>query len=104
MAFAGTDQFHDAQFQRQAEDYRRELVQILNGLDAKAGSRDADGRWTREQVDYSAIADFRFQPQITSFALSHRWPELLSLLVWLGLSIGVLTLGANRIPVVGTGR
>ncbi|MFT5080654.1 MAG: ABC-2 type transport system permease protein [Planctomycetota bacterium] len=104
MAFAGTDQFHDAQFQRQAEDYRRELVLALNDLDAQAGSRDEDGRWNREEVDYSAIADFRFQPQTASFALSHRWPELLSLLLWLVLSVALLTFGANRIPIVGTGR
>ena len=32
MAFAGTDQFYDAQFQRQAENYRRDLIHILNDL------------------------------------------------------------------------
>ena len=40
MAFAGTDQFHDAQFQQQAEGYRRQLIERLNDLDATAGRRE----------------------------------------------------------------
>ena len=104
MAFAGTDQFHDTQFQRQAEDYRRELVRTLNDLDATAGTRAENGRWIREKVDYSQIADFRFVPQTVGFALSHRWPELLSLLIWLALSVGLLHYGVHRIAVVGGGR
>lgn len=104
MAMAGTDQFHDTHFQRQAETYRRDLVRNLNDLDANAGSRDENGRWVRADIDYSEIADFSFEPQGIGFALEHRWPELASLLFWLGLSALVLQVSARRIPVVGAGR
>jgi len=104
MAFAGTDQFHDAQFQRQSENYRRDLIKALNDLDAKAGKREANGRWRREKIDYSEIADFQFEPQTVDFALKHRWPEIAALLTWLIASLALLHWGTRRIPIVGTGR
>lgn len=103
MAFAGTDQFHDTQFQRQAEAYRREMVRTLNDLDATAGKRER-GRWIRDKVDYAEIADFQFEPQTMGFALGNRWPEVFSLLLWLAISGGLIQFGVGRVPVVGTGR
>ena len=104
MAFAGTDQFHDAQFQRQAENYRRDLIRVLNDLDAKAGTRQENGRWSREKIDYATLSDFEFEPQSVDFALGHRWPEALSLLIWLIFSAGLLQIGTGRIPIVGGSR
>ncbi len=103
MAFAGTDQFHDTQFQRQAEDYRREMVRTLNDLDAKGGKRE-NGRWIRDKVNYAEIEDFSFQPQTMGFALQNRWPELVALFVWLSISIFLVRFSVNRIPIVGASR
>jgi len=75
-----------------------------NDLDATAGTRDENGRWIRETIDYAEIADFRFEPPTVGFALGHRWPELASLFLWLALSAALLHLGTRRIPVAGTAR
>jgi len=104
MAFAGTDQFHDAQFQRQAEDYRRDLIRILNDLDATAGTRQNNGRWTRERIDYATISDFEFEPQTIGFALSHRWPEMVSLLAWALFSAALIHRKTGKMPIVGASR
>ena len=104
MAFAGTDLFHDAQFQRQAENYRRDLIRILNDLDAKAGTRQENGRWSREKIDYATISDFEFEPQSVEFALNHRWPEALSLIIWLVAAAALIQVGTGRIPIVGASR
>ncbi|MEM7247728.1 MAG: DUF3526 domain-containing protein [Acidobacteriota bacterium] len=103
MAFAGTDQFHDVQFQRQAENYRRVMVGTLNNLDATAGRRE-NGRWIRDEIDYADIADFQFETQQVGFALGNRWPELLALIAWAVASVVMLNKHAGRIPVVGAGR
>jgi len=100
MGFAGTDQFHDADFQRQAEQYRRELVLALNTLDAEGGTRDENGRWIRDEVDFAAFADFRFETQPVGFVFQHRWLELLALGIWTVLAGALLHLRANRVPVV----
>ncbi|OUU21918.1 MAG: hypothetical protein CBC13_08375 [Planctomycetia bacterium TMED53] len=104
MAFAGTDQFHDAQFQRQAENYRRDLIRVLNDLDATAGTRRDNGRWNREKIDYATISDFEFESQSVGFALGHRWPEAASLLIWVLFSAALIQRGTDKIPIVGSSR
>lgn len=82
MAFAGTDHAHHRDFFAHAEQYRRELVQLMdNDFATNAG---ADG-W-----DYVAGPElwakaprFEYEPPGLFWVLGHQWKSVLALMCWL---------------------
>jgi ABC-2 type transport system permease protein len=99
-ALAGTDDFHHREFTIAAEHYRRDLVRRLNE-DLAYNSRYEDTR-TRSKVGghdhyadaalWASIPTFQYTPPTLARVLSREFPSLIVLLVWLGMTTGILFL------------
>jgi ABC-2 type transport system permease protein len=103
MALAGSDAEHTLEFERQAEAYRYELIQFLNGLhthevalarDRYDGSPEG-GAPSRQRIDRSHWRDapvFGYVRPGLTWALSHQPVSLAALAGWfLALTAGVAT-------------
>jgi ABC-2 type transport system permease protein len=100
MALAGTDLFHDIDFQRQAEEHRRWLIASLNREHAHGGGHLARGAWRTQPEFFRSLLAFRYEPRPARWALAHRWPEAVALLLWLLLAALLVQSAGRTVPVV----
>jgi ABC-2 type transport system permease protein len=85
MGLAGSDFAHYVHFQQAAEAYRYQLVQHLNGLQARMGYGDKERRL--DASTWQAIPVFTYQAPPLGWALGYLALPALALLAWaLGLS------------------
>jgi ABC-2 type transport system permease protein len=85
MGLAGSDFAHYVHFQQVAEAYRYQLVQHLNGLQARMGYGDKERRL--DAATWQAIPVFAYQAPPLGWALGYLALPALALLGWaLGLS------------------
>ena len=92
---AGTDLRSDLEFQRQAEEYRRQLIGALNDEHAHGGSRTGEWSWTASEEFYAEIDPFAFEPPPLQGLPRTRPYELAGLAVWSALG-ALLVLGSAR--------
>ena len=97
MALAGTDLAHDLDFQRQAEAYRRALVEQLNHEHAYGGSKTGDWSWKAPAAFFAGLNAFHYTPPTITAAVAARVAELGSLALWAGLLLIAVLRGATRI-------
>ena len=100
MALAGTDLFHDLDFQRQAEAHRRWLIRSLNQEHAHGGARTGLGSGLRRPEFFRSLLAFRHEARPLGWAASWRWPELVSLGLWLTLALLLVARSGRTIPIV----
>lgn len=96
MALAGTDLTHDLAFQRQAEDYRRELVANLNDEHAH-GRAQIPGSRNSSAAFFAGFDTFAFEPPAAGPALRPRLAALFGLFAWAGILLATAVVGARRV-------
>ena len=90
MGAAGTDNFHQVDFLREAEDYRRVFIRTLNERHAYGGSKTGDWGYKEDQEFFNSIADFQYAEPSFPDLIRQQIPSLILLLVWIGLlAIGI---------------
>ena len=90
MGAAGTDNFHQVDFLREAEDYRRIFIRTLNERHAYGGSKTGDWGYKEDQEFFNSIADFQYAEPSFPDLIRQQTPSLILLLVWIGLlAIGI---------------
>ena len=90
MGAAGTDNFHQVDFLREAEDYRRVFTRTLNERHAYGGSKTGDWGYKEDQEFFNSIADFQYAEPSFPDLIRQQTPSLILLLVWIGLlAIGI---------------
>ena len=90
MGAAGTDNFHQVDFLREAEDYRRVFIRTLNERHAYGGSKTGDWGYKEDQEFFNSIADFQYAEPSFPDLIRQQTPSLILLLVWIGLlAIGI---------------
>jgi ABC-2 type transport system permease protein len=100
MGAAGTDMFHHLDFLRQAENYRRTFISLLNEKHAYGGSTTGDWDWKADNEFYRSIADFNYNSPTLSGLGSKYTTDLLILLFW-GLSlITLVNFATKRISIL----
>lgn len=97
---AETDLYHHFRFLRQAEDYRRWLIEKLNLKMAYGGSKTGDWDWKVGSDYWRSIPDFHYQPPSLSGSLRPYRAELLALLAWVLGTVGAVHWAAGRLRVV----
>lgn len=109
MALAGTDSYHFADFYRQSEEYRFELVQTLNRLHTERVAYDRDvyvrpesGPPSRERISrelFRNLPAFDYRPPDVELALARSGKAFAALLLWLSLTLfGALWVAIRRVP------
>ena len=90
MGAAGTDNFHQVDFLREAEDYRRVFIRTLNERHAYGGSKTGDWGYKEDQEFFNSIADFQYAEPSFPDLIRQQTPSLILLLVLIGLlAIGI---------------
>jgi ABC-2 type transport system permease protein len=95
MALASTDFRTQLEFQRQAEEYRRQFVQAMN-RDQILHSRYGDWDYKVGREKWESIPDFRFREAGLGEVLGNNRLEILSLGLWLALSSALAILLPGR--------
>ncbi|MFT3948182.1 MAG: DUF3526 domain-containing protein [Agriterribacter sp.] len=95
-ALAGTDVEQHFDFTRQAENYRRFIIKKMNDEMAYGGSKTDDWNWA-VNVDYwKNIKDFRYTPPSVGGVLRNHITEIIAVISWLLLCIGIVHFTSNR--------
>ena len=107
MAGSGTHLEMHLAFLEQAEAYRFDMVQRLNGLHAEAVDAEADAARSRDDAaerasrisadSWRAIPDFAFVPPGPGERLAAMAPGLALLMLWLAAALGLAAVGARAI-------
>jgi len=100
MGFCGSDLYHHLNFLRQAEDYRREFIKMLNEQQTHGGSKTGDWSWTDNSDFYQSITDFHYQPMSLYSANSFYRIDLFILIFWSLLITFIVALRAKKISVI----
>lgn len=91
MAFSGTDFTAYRHFQQQAEAYRYQLAQTMNGLQMKYISNkklsSTDKPYSIEKAHWTTFPDFQYRYQGISAIARQQWTALAALASWLLLSL-----------------
>ena len=82
MALAGSDLAHYADFQRQAETFRYEMVQKLNQLHMTEIKFEDDRNQRASKTHWQEFPAFEFRPQLIGWTLNQQWLSVVALLGW----------------------
>jgi ABC-2 type transport system permease protein len=85
MALAGADLAHYAEFQWQAESFRYEMVQKLNGIHMEKIKFENDRAQRISSEHWRGFPAFEFRAPGLVWALKQQWLSIASLVVWSGL-------------------
>lgn len=99
MVAAGTDMHHHFHFMREAENYRRELVSLLNEQDMLRESQYKDGQGKLKSSFWRQVETYRYRAPEVGWALSYRRIELASLLLWVTILLLTIYFTSERIKV-----
>lgn len=104
MAFSGTDFAAYRHFQQQAETYRYELAQTMNGLQMKYISNkklsSTDKPYSIDKSHWTSFPDFKYQYQPVSTVIKQQWVALVALAVWLVMSVLLINYIAGKAKVI----
>lgn len=95
MALAGTSLYDHLHFQQSVEDYRRGWVKALNDEHAYGGSKTGEWGWKAEAAFFQSMEDYTYKRPGLSWSLANRWPEILVLLAWLLVAVGLVAFSRN---------
>lgn len=96
MALSATDFYSYADFQKEAENYRRGLVRQMN-YDYRDHSKTGEFYEYKAGRDlWSSIKDFDYAIPSVKFSIAHYWFELMVLILWTVLISILVTLGINK--------
>ncbi|MFT3750201.1 MAG: DUF3526 domain-containing protein [Agriterribacter sp.] len=95
-SLAGTDVEQHFDFTRQAENYRRFIIKKMNDEMAYAGSKTDDWDWTVNADYWKKIKDFQYVSPSLGLVLSKHLIEIIAVITWLLLSVGIVHFTSNR--------
>jgi len=96
MALCGTDYLHQQQLDKAARQYRNDFIRRLNNELAYGGSKTNDSHWKVNASFYSSIPPFHYKPPALSEVLKSQWMMIVSLVLWLAISICSLQIIARH--------
>lgn len=82
MGLSGTDSYHHFDFTREAEHYRREMIEKMNHEQAFGGSRTGDWDWKVSSRFWQTFKDFKYTSPELSWAIKNNLIEFSALLLW----------------------
>lgn len=101
MALAGTDFSSYVHFQNEAESYRYNLAQAMNGLQMKYISNDikssADKRALLSQKHWQEFPDFQYSFQSLARSVQHEAWAVAALLLWVAIAVFVVVTLSGKI-------
>ena len=96
MGTSGSDNIHRIDFLRQAENYRREFIKMLNLKHAYGGSKSGDWGWKAEEAFFKSVPDFTYQsPRLSQF-MNQYLLDHFALLFWLLFSYLLIYVGSTK--------
>ncbi len=98
--FAATDNLHHQDFLVQVETYRRGFIKSLNDEHAFGGSKTGDWGWEADNEFFRSVPDFTYQAPPLKSAFQQYTLDLVMLLFWTFLSLGLLFFGTKKIQLV----
>ncbi len=100
MGFSASDNLHHQEFLVQVENYRRAFIKILNDKHAYGGSKTGDWGWQADNEFFRSVSDFNYQPVLLTDTIRHYLMDLLMLLIWSMLTVGLLFSGTRKMQLV----
>jgi ABC-2 type transport system permease protein len=104
MAFSGTDFAAYRHFQQQAEKYRYNLAQTMNGLQMKYISNkklsSTDKPYSIDKTHWTSFPDFKYQYLSVNAVIKQQWVALTALAVWLVMSVFLINYTAGKAKVI----
>ncbi len=100
MGFSGNDNLHHQEFLVQVENYRRVFIKTLNDKHAFGGSKTGDWGWQADNDFFKSVPDFEHQPTALTSMLPHYITDVLLLIGWTILVLGLMILGTRKIQVL----
>lgn len=100
MAFSGTDIFHELEFVKQAENYRRVFIQTLNDKHAYGGSKTGDWDWKADTAFFKSIKDFEYAPPSINNLWAKYLIDVFMLFTWTVLTLALVNYSSKRISIV----
>jgi ABC-2 type transport system permease protein len=104
MAFSGTDFTAYRHFQQQAEAYRYNLAQTMNGLQMKYISNkklsSTDKPYSIDKTHWTSFPDFKYQYQPVNTVIKQQWMALAALAAWLMMSVFLINYIAGKAKVI----
>ncbi|MEQ8734591.1 MAG: DUF3526 domain-containing protein [Rhodospirillaceae bacterium] len=98
MELSGTSLTHHLDFTRQAETYRRELIEKMNNditFNSEAGQAD----YRADSGLWASVEPFEYQQASLGQILTRLGPSFMVMFLWLGLSIAAGVLSARKVKV-----
>jgi ABC-2 type transport system permease protein len=86
MALCGSDTADHIRFVRQAEAYRRNLIEKLN-QDLVDNAAEAGFSYTADEEMWKSIPEFRFRPATTARIIEDQSIAVLSLSLWFAFAL-----------------
>jgi len=99
MGYCGSDMYHYADFQRQAENYRREFIKKLNDQQTFGGSKLGDWTSKEDNAFFRTIEDFQYLPMTVDEANLQVRIDVLSLFSWCCLLTIVALFTAKKMKI-----
>lgn len=100
MGFAGTDNMHHQDYLLQAENYRRDLIKLLNDKHAYGGSTTGDWGWMADNEFFRSVPDFEYQPTNLSMVLNSYLLDIGVLFFWSSVVLVFLVWGTKKVSLV----
>jgi ABC-2 type transport system permease protein len=100
MGLAGTDLAHQRDFATAAEQYRRDLVKILND-DITYNAANVEYAEYRSDAElWSRVPDFSYAPRSLGWALGNHVASVFVLLLWFGGALAAAFVAVARMSIV----
>ncbi|MEO1627890.1 MAG: DUF3526 domain-containing protein [Bacteroidota bacterium] len=99
MGFSGSDNLHHQEFLVQVENYRRVFIKMLNDEHAFGGSKTGNWGWKANNAFFKSVPDFEHQPTALASVFPYYLTDVLLLIAWSILVIGLVMVGSKRIQI-----
>lgn len=97
---SATDNLHHQDFLLQVENYRRDFIKTLNDKHAYGGSKTGDWGWKAKNDFFKSVPDFDYQAASLNSILGHYLLDIVFLLIWSLLTVGLLFFGTRKIQLI----
>jgi ABC-2 type transport system permease protein len=99
MGTSGTDMLHHLAFLKNAEDYRRGFIKVLNNKHAFGGSKTGDWDWKADRAFFRSVKAFDYQAPPLKILLSKYVIDIFSLIAWSVLLLILIKLSSKKLAI-----